>query len=138
MKQFKSLVSFLKKKGYTVEVKTTKESLSSIRQKNEMVKAASISGKSIRGAFCFVESEHSWVYPPIKNLIAFDNAKCFDKWRKCPIQSLPYPKTEEEEKLLLAALKFIASKKGFQKSNEYELWEISSYEAIKQMLRENR
>jgi hypothetical protein len=135
MKEFNSLVKLLRKKGYTVKVKT--EQVTELKP-IETYKSAMISGKSIRGGFCFTEaSEHSWVYHDIRNLISFDNVKCFDKWRKCPIRGLPYPKNEEEQKLLLAALKFITSKKGFKKSNEYEIWEISSYEAIKKMLEEN-
>jgi len=132
--KFDTLARFLRKNGYTVKTKTENVSLS---RKKEIIKSATITGKSIRGGFCFTKAtETSMVYPYIKNLISFDNIKCFDKWSKCPIQSLTFPENEEQQKLLLKAMKFITSKRGYDKSNQYEIWGISTYEAIEKLLKE--
>jgi len=111
---FDNLVKFLRKNGYKVKI---------VSRFDPDYRFAQVSGKWIRGGFCEF-NEH--VYKDVNFRFAFDNTKCFDKWSKCPF-SLPLPITQLEYKYILKNLRFLATKKGYKLSNNYDLPWIKEY-----------
>jgi hypothetical protein len=113
--QFKKLVKFFRELNYKIETKFVWKSL------KHPYWFAKITGRSIFGGFCEpVEDtlDCNWF---VNGRIAFDHVKCFDKWSKCPY-SLELPLIMQELKYVVDQMKFLRTKEGFKKSNEFELW----------------
>lgn len=111
---FKNLVKFIRNLGYTVDVKFQK----SFDKKYSGYWYGRITTKSVFGGFC--DSNDGGSYWVINGRVAFDNKRCFDKWGKCPY-SLELPRTPEEFQYIADQLKYIRTREGFKRSNEYEI-----------------
>ena len=109
-KQFNKLVSFLRKKGYSVKVTHVKNDGNYLE--------AIVNGRGIRAGFCTPNGE---VYTCLNGKIAADNKGCFDKWSKCPfvMKIDPCLTFEYKWERLLKCLHFLGSKDGYDISNEY-------------------
>lgn len=104
MESFHFLVNELKQNGYKVKV-----------LKENGYEFALVSGKGIEAGFC---TPHERCNPYLNGKIAADNASCFDKWSKCPL-NLPLPETKEQMEYLLDQLEYWSSEDGYRLSNEY-------------------
>jgi hypothetical protein len=111
---FKNLVKFIRNLGYTVDVRFQKP----FNKKYSGYWYGRITTKSIFGGFC--DSNDGECYWAINGRIAFDNKRCFDKWGKCPY-SLELPRTPEEFQYVADQLKYIRTREGFKRSNEYDI-----------------
>lgn len=112
---FKKMVEFLKNQGYFIKTQFV-QPWSDKRLSGYWY--ARIDGKSITGGFC--EPNNSGCYVQINGRIAFDHVKCFDKWSKCPV-SLELPETMKDFLYIVDQLKYVGSKEGYEKSNNFEL-----------------
>jgi hypothetical protein len=109
---FDELVDALRKDKYTVNV--------TIESGDIQYAFARVEGHGISAGFCEYAPD---IYPYISNRIAADNAKCFDKWSKCPlVMELP-----ADYETLLAALKHLGSEEGYAISNDYSYLDQNPY-----------
>ena len=108
--EFDELVTILRKNKYKVKVQHYPE-----------YKYAEVTGRNIKAGFC---TKVDVVYTYLKNKIAADHRRCFDKWSKCPLNmSLDNLNGE----LLLKYLKYLGSPEGYENSNSYDYLDNNPY-----------